>query len=338
MEISKYKEIGDSKKPLLLRNSGGIKLQWGNKFIDLLTKDGKLNVEQILQEFETITTVDNIENAEEPGIYYLFLNQEIKATVASKDSVIKKSEVNPVNIFEYKNVIKQFKLIEEDDNTYNQFFYEIYFKYFNDYLYQQGDILLFYISYQQKVLPIYLSVFDYDISENKVRVFVPTEFEIRSFDYTLLSTISDIECFLFRQSKKINEVKDIEKLDYENNSLKIGEIGSDKYRTEYQNGIVSKQSKFYSAQFDYDELDSDNQIPEYSSKLMEYVENLEDIPDNYLVPYGIIKKLLENNTSNSVDVELDETSENNSDQTSNSESSTEESQESNIENPTEETT
>ena len=37
-----YQETGKSSSPLLLRSNGEIKLQWGNKFIDLI-KNGKLN-------------------------------------------------------------------------------------------------------------------------------------------------------------------------------------------------------------------------------------------------------------------------------------------------------
>lgn len=59
-----YQEAGSSSSPLLLRSNGEIKLQWGNKFIDLI-KNGKINSEAKDYIF-TIGTSDEIKTN---GIY-----------------------------------------------------------------------------------------------------------------------------------------------------------------------------------------------------------------------------------------------------------------------------
>lgn len=59
-----YQEAGSSSSPLLLRSNGEIKLQWGNKFIDLV-KNGKINSEAK----DYIFTVDTSDEIEANGIY-----------------------------------------------------------------------------------------------------------------------------------------------------------------------------------------------------------------------------------------------------------------------------
>lgn len=59
-----YQETGSSSSPLLLRSNGEIKLQWGNKFIDLI-KNGKLNSESK----DYLFTVDSSDNINTNGIY-----------------------------------------------------------------------------------------------------------------------------------------------------------------------------------------------------------------------------------------------------------------------------
>lgn len=59
-----YQEAGSSSSPLLLRSNGEIKLQWGNKFIDLV-KNGKINSEAK----DCIFTVDTSDEIKANGIY-----------------------------------------------------------------------------------------------------------------------------------------------------------------------------------------------------------------------------------------------------------------------------
>lgn len=59
-----YQEAGSSSTPLLLRSNGEIKLQWGNKFIDLV-KNGKINSEAK----DYIFTVNTSDEIKANGIY-----------------------------------------------------------------------------------------------------------------------------------------------------------------------------------------------------------------------------------------------------------------------------
>lgn len=59
-----YQEAGSSSSPLLLRSNGEIKLQWGNKFIDLV-KNGKINSEAK----DYIFTVETSDEIKANGIY-----------------------------------------------------------------------------------------------------------------------------------------------------------------------------------------------------------------------------------------------------------------------------
>lgn len=59
-----YQEAGSSSSPLLLRSNGEIKLQWGNKFIDLV-KNGKINSGAK----DYIFTIDTSDEIKANGIY-----------------------------------------------------------------------------------------------------------------------------------------------------------------------------------------------------------------------------------------------------------------------------
>ena len=67
-----YQETGKSSSPLLLRSNGEIKLQWGNKFIDLV-KNGKINSESK----DYIFTVDTSDEIKTNGIYLVTENNSI---------------------------------------------------------------------------------------------------------------------------------------------------------------------------------------------------------------------------------------------------------------------
>lgn len=75
-----YEEIGASDKGLILKNSGKVKIQWGNTFIDLLNNEGKLNVkaQKLIKE---ISSEDEIT---EDGFY--LLNETLK--IKSGNSVL----------------------------------------------------------------------------------------------------------------------------------------------------------------------------------------------------------------------------------------------------------
>lgn len=62
-----YTSIGESSNDLLLKTRGQIKIQWGNKFIDLI-KDGKLNYNDKL--INSVTTIQDISTSKN-GIYYV---------------------------------------------------------------------------------------------------------------------------------------------------------------------------------------------------------------------------------------------------------------------------
>lgn len=71
-----YQEAGSSSSPLLLRSNGEIKLQWGNKFIDLV-KNGKINSEAK----DYIFTVDTSDKIKANGIYLVTKDNSIWVNV-----------------------------------------------------------------------------------------------------------------------------------------------------------------------------------------------------------------------------------------------------------------
>lgn len=67
-------EIGNSKENLVLKTAGKLKVQWGNKFIDLLDNNGKLNFKH-----QTIVkSADSIDSINSNGIYVVDNNVIVK--------------------------------------------------------------------------------------------------------------------------------------------------------------------------------------------------------------------------------------------------------------------
>ena len=124
-----YEEIGDSKKGLILKNSGKIKIQWGSTFLDLLDKEGKLNIKEPIKDIDFITTVSNISDIKKAGTYYdetlnqfvIYFDEDKYITLPLTSIKISESAVKPVNIYENKNVIT--KIVAEND-----FYYSISFR------------------------------------------------------------------------------------------------------------------------------------------------------------------------------------------------------------------
>ena len=58
-------EIGNNKENLTLKTAGKLKVQWGNKFIDLLDNNGNLKIKHQ----QIIKTADDSESITSDGIY-----------------------------------------------------------------------------------------------------------------------------------------------------------------------------------------------------------------------------------------------------------------------------
>lgn len=71
-----YNNVGNSNSDFLIKTKGQVKIQWGNKFIDLL-KDGKLNIEanfiNKVANSDKIGSIDGIYYAEEDGSVWLVI-------------------------------------------------------------------------------------------------------------------------------------------------------------------------------------------------------------------------------------------------------------------------
>lgn len=301
-----YEEVGSSDKGLILKNSGKIKVQWGNKYIDLLDNNGNINVKHQ----DIVKKINTKDELTKTGFYYLvsenkfiiYYNKDIFLEFLLEEEVPEEKKVSeaiikPFRIYEHRNIISKIEKI-------NDFYYNLYFKLnLSNHLYQQGDILLFYVDYMSDILPIYLTIYEYDIASNSAKVFITSNYEKKSFDYSLLLSLTNLECFLFSYITKENISE--EETGYENNSLKVGELNKKKYRQNINVGIISKQNIFYSANFDYDKADTDKQYPKYTDTLLTQLKNEATIDDNTIIPYGALLSRLQNYRDNLDDSESD---------------------------------
>lgn len=87
-----YQEAGSSSSPLLLRSNGEIKLQWGNKFIDLI-KNGKINSEAK----DYIFTVDTSDEIKANGIYLVTEDSSIQINVEGTKTKLNNTDTTYVS-------------------------------------------------------------------------------------------------------------------------------------------------------------------------------------------------------------------------------------------------
>lgn len=87
-----YQEAGSSSSPLLLRSNGEIKLQWGNKFIDLI-KNGKINSEAK----DYIFTVDTSDEIKANGIYLVTEDSSIWINVEGTKTKLNNTDITYVS-------------------------------------------------------------------------------------------------------------------------------------------------------------------------------------------------------------------------------------------------
>jgi hypothetical protein len=67
---SEHTLIGSSNRDLILKTRGKIKVQWGNRFIDII-KNGKLNVEEIEAPFIVYNTKKEIDHTKDSFAFTL---------------------------------------------------------------------------------------------------------------------------------------------------------------------------------------------------------------------------------------------------------------------------
>lgn len=87
-----YQEAGSSSSPLLLRSNGEIKLQWGNKFIDLI-KNGKIDSEAK----DYIFTVDTSDEIKANGIYLVTEDSSIWINVEGTKTKLNNTDTTYVS-------------------------------------------------------------------------------------------------------------------------------------------------------------------------------------------------------------------------------------------------
>lgn len=73
-----YSQVGSSSEDLILKTRGQVKIQWGNKFIDLI-QDGKV----VSGASSLIQTVSSIDSATSDGLYYISSDKSLYVVVSS---------------------------------------------------------------------------------------------------------------------------------------------------------------------------------------------------------------------------------------------------------------
>lgn len=99
-----YQEVGKSSSPLLLKSSGEIKLQWGNKFIDLI-KNGKLAI----QSKSFIQTIDNADSIIDTGIYLVTTDNSIWLSIDGNKQTISNTDNSYISFATTQNITNEQK-------------------------------------------------------------------------------------------------------------------------------------------------------------------------------------------------------------------------------------
>lgn len=99
-----YQEAGSSSSPLLLRSNGEIKLQWGNKFIDLI-KNGKINSEAK----DYIFTVDTSDEIKANGIYLVTEDSSIWINVEGTKTKVNNTDTTYVSFLTEQEITPEQK-------------------------------------------------------------------------------------------------------------------------------------------------------------------------------------------------------------------------------------
>lgn len=120
-----YNQIGDTQNDFIIKTSGQVKIQWRNKFIDLI-KDGKINTESKfiyqVSSKEDITSAEGIYITENEEIYFKPKNSEPVSLSNSEGNVyvsfLENQETNSENKYQaLKNIGFIYKDISEINET-----------------------------------------------------------------------------------------------------------------------------------------------------------------------------------------------------------------------------
>lgn len=273
-------EIGSKDSELILK--GKVKVQWGNKLIDLLNNNGELNVKK--KPF--VTTITSKDQLKTPGIYLLdskfiiyydsehIVEIEADQNEEQSEETIKCPEFPIKDIISYKNIAHKIEI--------NEAFFIINLKY-DQVIYEEGDVLMIQVINDNRIDYVYFVVYAYDILNNICTCFIPSQYKV-NIDYTKLLRLKDFPIYLY---SRINGEDNTQQSD-----LIIGDIPY-KYNDK-QFGIISKQNIFHSARFDTDNTTNilPQDYPMYSKNLNDDILTKVSNPDygNTLVTLDVLQK------------------------------------------------